>query len=186
MEFFYGWIRSLTGYFLFMLILEHLLPGKKYGKYIRLFAGMVLILLVLQPLAGSLRLDEKMVLAYEEAVFRYQAGELKEELLGIGDQQLERMIGQYEEAVELDLRGMAEQEGLSVRSCRAVIGREEQEERFGMVTEIQMEVSGDEAENAVGDAGQLRLAVGKLGRKIAAYYDLEEGHVEIQIVEGKR
>ena len=58
MEAFYGWVRSLTGYFLFMLVLEHLLPGKKYGKYIRLFAGMVLILLVLQPLAGNLRIDE--------------------------------------------------------------------------------------------------------------------------------
>lgn len=186
MEFFYGWIRSLTGYFLFMLILEHLLSGKKYGKYIRLFAGMVLILLVLQPLAGSLRLDEKMALAYEEAVFRYQAGELKEELLGIGDQQLERMIGQYEEAVAMDLRGMAEQEGLSVLSCRAVIGRDEQEERFGMVTDIQMEVSGKEAGDDSGGEGQLRLTAGRLRRKIAAYYDLEEGHVEIQVVEGER
>lgn len=178
MEAFYGWVRSLTGYFLFMLVLEHLLPGKKYGKYIRLFAGMVLILLVLQPLAGNLRIDEKMALAYEASVFRYQADELKEELLGIGEKQLDRMIGQYEEAVEMDLKGMAENEEMTVQACEVTIGKDEEKESFGRVTDIRMDVSGN--------TDQLRLDAGKLKRKIASYYDLEERHVEIQIVEGKR
>ena len=57
MEELYGWIRNLTGFFLFMSVTENLLPGKAYTKYIRLFSGMVLILLVLRPLAGDLRLD---------------------------------------------------------------------------------------------------------------------------------
>ena len=49
----YEWIRGLTAFFLFLSVMENLLPGKKYGKYIRLFAGMVLILVALQPLRGA-------------------------------------------------------------------------------------------------------------------------------------
>ena len=44
----YEWIRNLTAFFLFLSVMENLLPGQKYGKYIRLFAGMVLILLAVE------------------------------------------------------------------------------------------------------------------------------------------
>ena len=29
----YEWIRNLTAFFLFLSVLENLLPGDKYGKY---------------------------------------------------------------------------------------------------------------------------------------------------------
>lgn len=41
----YDWVRNLTGYFLFMAVLENLLPGKKYARFVKFFAGIVLILL---------------------------------------------------------------------------------------------------------------------------------------------
>ena len=41
MEILYGWVRNITGYFLFLAVLDNLIPEKKYEKYIRLFAGMV-------------------------------------------------------------------------------------------------------------------------------------------------
>ncbi len=50
----YEWIRNLTAFFLFLSVMENLLPGQKYGKYIRLFAGMVLILLAVEPFTPGL------------------------------------------------------------------------------------------------------------------------------------
>lgn len=138
MEELYGWIRNLTGYFLFMSVLDNLLPGKKYTRYIRLFSGMVLILLVLQPLTVSLRLEERIAHYYESFVFQYQADDLKQELLGVEKQQLEQLIGQYEHAVEQDVEQMAEDAGFTVQSCLAQIGREEGTESFGTVTGIQV------------------------------------------------
>ena len=49
----YEWIRNLTAFFLFLSVMENLLPGQKYGKYIRLFAGMVLILLAVEPFTSG-------------------------------------------------------------------------------------------------------------------------------------
>ena len=46
MEGLYEWIRNITYYLIFMTVVTNLLPDKKYEKYFRLFAGMVLILLV--------------------------------------------------------------------------------------------------------------------------------------------
>lgn len=141
----YGWLRNITCYILFMSILDNLLPGKKYGKYLKLFAGMVLILLVVQPFTGSLRLEDRIARYYESFVFRYQADDLKQELLGIEEQRLEQMIAQYEEAVGQDLTLMAEDSGLAVLECRAEIERDQGTERFGMVQSVFMRVALDES-----------------------------------------
>lgn len=220
----YGWIRNLTGFFLFMSVIDNLLPNKKYGKYIRLFSGMILILLVLQPLTGSLRLEDRIAHYYESFVFRYQAEDLQTEILGIEKQRLSQMIEQYEHAVEQDVSQMAEDMGFAVIKCSVIIDGNEGTEQFGMVTDVSLNVSmegenvgetmeerieettawieeiapvepvvvgraeAQEEERGVPDSysksrGQIDFEVGKLRRKIASYYSLEEAYVEIQIVE---
>lgn len=220
----YGWIRNLTGFFLFMSVIDNLLPNKKYGKYIRLFSGMILILLVLQPLTGSLRLEDRIAHYYESFVFRYQAEDLQTEILGIEKQRLSQMIEQYEHAVEQDVAQMAEDMGFAVIKCSVIIDGNEETEQFGMVTDVSLNVSmegenagetmeevieettawigeiapvepvvvgraeAQEEERGVPDSysksrGQIDFEVGKLRRKIASYYSLEEAYVEIQIVE---
>lgn len=147
----YGWLRNITCYILFMSILDNLLPGKKYGKYLKLFAGMVLILLVAQPFTGSLRLEDRIAHYYESFVFRYQADDLKQEILGMEEQRLEQMIAQYEEAVAQDLILMAEDSGLAVTECAVAIERNQDAEQFGMVRSIRMKVAQEETEEGSKD-----------------------------------
>lgn len=264
----YTWIRSLAGYFLFVTVLEQLLPGKKYGKYVRLFSGMVLILLVVQPLTDRTQMEAQIARDYEALLFQYEAGDLKEEILGVEHERLEQMIRQYEEAVEGDIRLMAEEGGVKVKDCQVSICADQKQEQFGTVTAVKLSVCTDEwrqkaqkqgtetperkqevsnreagavkglsggsgssgsaaaridpvqpvavdisdddtddhrnrnaekemekemkmvtklpdQEAASVGAGNL-AAVPGLRKKIAAYYNLEEAYVEIQIVEGKR
>ncbi len=136
----YGWIRNLTGFFLFWSVLENLLPGKKYGRYMRLFGGMVLILLVIAPLTGGLRIEERIAQYYELLVLRYDAGDLREEILGVEDRRLEQLIASYEDAVEEDVRQMAEDAGYRTRDCRVRIARDPEDERFGEVTAIALDL----------------------------------------------
>jgi len=136
----YTWIRSLAGYFLFITVLEQLLPGKNYAKYMRLFAGMVLILLVIRPLADVGRLEERITQDYEALLFQYDTGDLKEEILGMEQERLSQIVSQYEEAVAGDVRLMAEDAGLAVQSCQVRICAEQGAEAFGAVTEIRMQV----------------------------------------------
>ena len=55
------------------------------------------------------------------------------------------------------------------------IGRDSAGEQFGEVTGIRLELAG------AGPGGEALRQ--RLGRKLAAYYNLEEQYVEIQIVE---
>lgn len=146
----YAWTCSIAGYFLFVTVLEQLLPGKKYSKYVRLFSGMVLILLVVQPFINKEQIEAKIALDYETLLFQYEAGDLKEEILGIEHQRLEQMIRQYEEAVEGDIRLMAEDGGVEVKDCQVTICADQEKENFGTVSMVTLSVyTGEEKERNV-------------------------------------
>lgn len=66
----YQWIQNLTGFFLFLSVAERLLPGKQYGKYLRLFSGMVLVFIVLHPFTEGLHLEDTIAGYYESFLFR--------------------------------------------------------------------------------------------------------------------
>jgi len=211
MEAFYGWIRNIICYLLFISVIENLLPGKKYLKYLKLFSGMILILLIIQPIANGLRLEDKIARYYESFVFRYESDDLKNELLGMENKRLEQMILQYEEAIAMDLDRMVREEGVETVSCRVVIQSDQTHENFGQVESISLLVcsegqDGESPESLItsvepvvigpaataagssdvnqGQRKQERLEVEKLQKKIVSYYDLEDEYVEIQFVEG--
>lgn len=214
MEGFYGWIRNIICYLLFITVIENLLPGKKYGKYLKLFSGMVLILLIMQPIVNGLRLEDKIAHYYEAFVFQYESDDLKQELLGIEDQRLEQMFRQYESAVAEDINQMVEEAGLLVVSSEVSIQRDKTRTDYGQVQLIRLSVCEEGASEQVstsqgvtpvepvviGTEGSQEAAEAlagkrqqeeqktagteKLQKKIVSYYDLEDDYVEIQFVEG--
>lgn len=146
MEAVYEWIRNITGYILFMTVLDNLLPGKKYGKYLKLFSGMVLILLIIQPLTGSIRLEDKIARYYEAFVFQYETDDLRQEILGMEDTRMNQIIAAYEAAVAEDVRQMAEEEGFGVVSCQVTIESDSEAADFGTVRKTSLWVIPDGVE----------------------------------------
>lgn len=140
MDAFYGWIRNIIGYLIFISVIENLLPAKKYKKYLKLFSGMVLILLVMQPLTNGLRIENKIAHYYESFVFRYESEDLKKELLGMEDKRLEQMIQQYEEAVAQDLNQLVREEGFQVKEAQVRIHSDRDSQHFGTVASIQLQI----------------------------------------------
>ena len=100
MDAIYDWVRNIVYYLIFMTIITNLLPAGKYEKYLRLFAGCILILLVLPPLTGSLRMEEKINAIFRSISFENEAGELKGQLDDMEQKRLAHLIGRYEASAE--------------------------------------------------------------------------------------
>lgn len=155
MEGFYQWIRNITYYLIFMTAVVNLLPNKKYEKYFRLFAGMVLILLVLKPFTGGLRLDDKLAYAFESISFQQEASQLKLQLSHMEGKRLESVIGQYEEAVENDLKTMVASSGHVCKKANVVIDGDVKDSSFGRVVSISLVVARAKPET-VKDQGKMK------------------------------
>ena len=147
----YGWVRNIIYYMIFLSVVNNLLADSKYEKYIRFFAGMVLILLVVSPLSGGLGLEEHMASLFRTISFENDANDLKTQFLGMEDKRLSQVIGKYEEAVEHDLVAMAEEDGLACVSAQVHIDGRRDSPQYGQVQEIELVL----AEGAGGDAGNV-------------------------------
>lgn len=144
----YQWVRNLAVYYIVLTAAIQVMPDQKYGRYIRYFMGVLLILIVTAPLLGLLHLDSAM-----DARFRQEL--LEEEFLNSRWGQLYGKYGDssyyieaYEQEMESQIKESLEPvlgQGYGIREIQAEMGLDEENEKF-VVLSVQIFLTG--AENA--------------------------------------
>ena len=112
------WARNIIFFMVFLSVISHLLADASYEKYIRFFAGIVLILITVSPLKGGLDFQEKAGRFFEEFSF-FQEKEQAGKALSKADQ--ERMgafLAEYKKEAEARIRETVQAEGVSVARQR--------------------------------------------------------------------
>lgn len=179
MEGIYRWVQNITCYMIFAAAAVNLLSNSKYEKYLRFFGGMVLILLVVQPLTGSLDLEERLAYLFQSFTFRQDSADLEKRLWGMEEERLNRVIASYEDAVSLDLEAMARAEGYEPLEIQAEIGKDPDSADYGQVTRIWMrlgpveegETGWNDRENEgerSGGSGEMQIRIEPIAPQAAA------------------
>ncbi len=167
-----NWVGNILFFFVFVTVTENLLPGKKYSRYVRLSAGMVLILLVLKPVTQGVHIEDQIGRWFEAFAFQQEARDLSREILGIEKQRLDRVIDSYEQAAEEEISAMAEDMGVIPLEARVVIERDNESGNYGTVTSIRLEVGwkgeADRGEWEKGESGEGENGEGENGGAIQA------------------
>lgn len=102
MEFVYGYIRNICIFMLVITLILNIFPEKSYKKYIKLFAGLLLLLIVFNPIIKikNSKLDiGKMIEKYYKVNIDFNTnyeGEMEE----IQTKMFERISEKYEEQSE--------------------------------------------------------------------------------------
>lgn len=143
-----GWVRNLVFYLVFLTLVLNLLPAGKYEKYVRLFAGMVLVLVAIRPFTSGFRLDEKVAYYFDVFSYREEAADFEKQLTGMEEKRMEELTGRYEEAAADRVREMAEEAGMEPETVEVTIGKDREEESFGKITDIRILEKEAEEENA--------------------------------------
>ena len=60
----YTWIENLAFYMVIMVAVMQSIPGENYKKYVRFFAGLVFIMMVLGPVLKIINMDVEGFLGY--------------------------------------------------------------------------------------------------------------------------
>ena len=118
-----NWVKDIVFYMIFVTMVMNLLPDPKYEKYLRLFAGAVMILLAFGPLARITGMETAIAGMFEKIIFEDDVRTLKEELGAVDERRIAGFYERYRAAVESDIRTMAESDGLE---CVSVSARESQ------------------------------------------------------------
>lgn len=113
-EYLTGWIVNLTLFSLLSSMTGKLLPGKCYQPYIRVFCGMVTLLLLLDPILSLTGLKQKIETSVKEDLYQLERQELENDLIKIEEEQKREWEERYreymQEAEELDEKQAGNQE----------------------------------------------------------------------------
>lgn len=77
LEWIYGWIQNISVYLIVMAAVMHAIPGKDYGKYIRFFSGLVLILLLFTPLLKLAGMEDTFRTLYRGKEYEMERREIE-------------------------------------------------------------------------------------------------------------
>ena len=136
MEVITHWAGNIVSYLVFLTVLTGLLPAHKYEKYIRLFAGCILLLIVLKPLTDGLRLEERLNYLFTSLSFENEAGELKREMDEIEVRRRNMVLSQYEAEASKEAVRVAAESGFSVEKADVELGKDPESEQFASVRSV--------------------------------------------------
>ena len=163
-----NWVKDIVFYMIFVTMVMNLLPDPKYEKYLRLFAGAVMILLAFGPLARITGMETAIAGMFEKIIFEDDVRTLKEELGAVDERRIAGFYERYRAAVESDIRTMAESDGLECVSVSARVAD------AGNLSHVKLVVRGEQ--------NQAGAEIASVRRKIGAYYGVEEGEGDFSIL----
>ena len=73
----YGWIQNITVYLIVTAAILHAVPGKDYGKYIRFFSGLILILLLATPVLSLTDMRGRFEKLYRSSEYELEKQEIE-------------------------------------------------------------------------------------------------------------
>ncbi len=71
-EFIYEWIKNIAFYMVIMVAAMQLIPGNEYKKYIKFFAGMILILMLTEPVVNLFGMGDTQRKEYQKQLERIE------------------------------------------------------------------------------------------------------------------
>lgn len=197
MDSMYNWVKNIAFFMILMSLILNLLPNVQYQKYLKLFSGMVMIILVVSPLMGFLHMDESLERYLNQITFTEEINELKPLLEETDSKRYQAVIEEYKNGMMRDISYRANEEGLSVVYADIQLCEDLENDAFGTVEQMSLTVkyTGTEGEAlliepvkiSVGmeEAGELKETeeVKNLRAKIYKDYGFSEDKLQIYVKE---
>ena len=100
LDFLYEWILNLSYYMVLMTAIMQVLPSKAYKKYLQFYIGLVIILVVCNPLLKMMGMTEKITSSYYNNTYRMELEDLQERTKYLKEVKLNEYINQEDRLEE--------------------------------------------------------------------------------------
>lgn len=152
------WARNILFFMVFLSVISHLLADRSYEKYIRFFAGMVLILITISPLKGGLNFQEQAGILFEEFSDFWEKQQAGEVLADVDKNRMGMFFSEYKKETEKRIGEMAEAEGFVCGGAEVTLQERSESSDYGRVEKIRLHLKKEEnvdGEQNEGDTGGL-------------------------------
>ena len=119
------YIRNIGYFLILMSLVSNVMPDNSYKKYCRMFCGLILMVLVINPFYDLLNLEGDLSDAFANASYKSQVADLENQLISNDSTVKGRLIEEYEQLIMDECQGLAADEGLYILDVKVDILEDE-------------------------------------------------------------
>lgn len=143
----YQWIKNIAFYMILITAVMNIIPNNNYKKYINLFTGMVMIILVLAPIGGLLGINTRLDTNFIKNMYSQELSSMKSDTYNITKETTTKIFEEYKNEIGLQVEKLVNEEGYSVVKADVIMNEDEESEQYGNLESIQVVLSEEKQEN---------------------------------------
>lgn len=136
MEKIYSLVKDIVVYLILVTIIMNLVGKSSYRKYISIFTGMVLILIIAKPIVSLFNLSDTFNYYFDNNLFMVEAKDYNDELMAADDKGKQAILTEYQNIVKDQIEMVLNRYNLYPSSMNTLLDTDESSGDYGMVTEI--------------------------------------------------
>lgn len=136
MEQVYSLVKDIVVYLILVTIIMNLVGKSSYRKYISIFTGMVLILIIAKPIVSLFNLSDTFNYYFNNNLFMVEAKDYNDELMAADDKGKQVILTEYQNIVKDQIEMVLNRYNLYPSAINTLLNTKESSGEYGMVTEI--------------------------------------------------
>lgn len=188
------WVKQLACFYILSNLFVSILPSSAYKKYVRTFIGVLIIMLVMNPLIAFFKNGVNFDSMLNIEMSKLQNSDTMMWMKISGSDSYSTILENYKDEIQKDIDKKAWEYALYVNDFDIEINTDSSSEDFGKITRIFVSVSECKKDdiyieikkinaNADKDAdSELSPECIKIKEYIASQYGVEEGNIKIAII----
>ncbi|WP_310604026.1 stage III sporulation protein AF [Anaerosporobacter sp.] len=136
MEQIYSLVRNIVVYLILVTIIMNLIGKSSYRKYISIFTGMVLILVIAKPILGLFNLSDTFNYYFNNNLFAIESKDYSDKLMAADNKGKEAVLTEYRNIIKEQIEMVLNRYKLYPSTVNVSLNTEESSGGYGMITEI--------------------------------------------------
>ena len=140
-------VKQLFYVSIISMLFVNLVPGEKYQKMIKIACGLLMVLIMIQPLLKLTNTEQVFQNIYQSILQNMNLGEFQQENIFSETDYKESMAADYENQIAGNIDSIVMNHGLYPAETKVQICTDEQSDQYGCITAISMVVSNSETDS---------------------------------------
>ena len=179
METLVEWVKNIACFYIIASLVMHIIPGKSYLQHIKVFLGIVTIILLLKPIGSLFSFEDKLGTELKKNFNVQMEEELLRDLELVGEYQKEAVVGDYLNVIKNNIKDYVENMGVVYDACHVSLNLDETSENYGGIEKIELSIE-------LEDTSAKGFYEIEIKKYLANFYNLSERNININISEGYR
>ncbi|RDY30395.1 stage III sporulation protein AF [Lachnotalea glycerini] len=151
----YQWIKNIAFYIILVTAVMNVIPNNNFKKYINLFTGMIMIILVLSPICKFMGINTRLDTNFIKNIYSQELNSVKVDSYHISKESASNLLDQYKEEIGNQVEKIVNKEGYYMVNADVIMNEDSNSEEYGSLEGINVVVANEDKEN-------LKIAVDKI------------------------